>query len=74
MLNMYIYFREMYFIFLLVVINKLDHIYFLLKNETRRKIKIEKLIKWIIYEYYYKVVYINAIMSEEFWIKYNILL
>lgn len=42
---MYIYFREMYFIFLLVVINKLDHIYFLLKNETRRKIKIEKLIK-----------------------------
>lgn len=68
MLNMYIYFREMYFIFLLVVINKLDHIYFLLKNETRRKIKIEKLIKWIIYEYYYKVVYINAIMSEEFWI------
>lgn len=74
MLNMYIYFREMYFIFLLVVINKLDHIYFLLKNETRRKIKIEKLIKWIIYKYYYKVVYINAIMSEEFWIKYNILL
>lgn len=68
MLNIYIYFREMYFIFLLVVINKLDHIYFLLKNETRRKIKIEKLIKWIIYEYYYKVVYINAIMSEEFWI------
>lgn len=68
MLNMYIYFREMYFIFLLVVINKLDHIYFLLKNETRRKIKIEKLIKWIIYEYYYKVIYINAIMSEEFWI------